>query len=176
MVAMADIPAVGTGAVCSNLLQPLWIKFFLGLAIFFIAYVFLRGDDFFEQGGDSADRKAARQGLPITALGGMLTGFLGIGVGDWLVPFFNKRCKLTMIRSVANSIALMMVLSGVALTVHIFLKTTVRWDIALPSIIGVVAGAQLGARLLRRVPEVHFKEIFVLMLLFLATHVTFNAL
>jgi uncharacterized membrane protein YfcA len=46
----------------------------------------------------------------------------------------------------------------------------------LPAIIGVLLGAQLGSRLLQRVPETSFKELFVLMLVFVATHVTFNAL
>lgn len=175
MMATAGIPTVIAASFFSHMLQPLWIKFLLGLSIFFIAYVFLRSDDFLEQGGTHVDIKAARQGWPITAMGGLLTGFLGIGVGDWLVPFFNMRGKLTMVRSVASSIGLMMILSGVALTVHFFLQTRVRLDIALPSIIGVITGAQVGSRLLQRVPEIHFKEIFVLMLLFLATHVTFNA-
>lgn len=176
MMAIAGIPLVMLGVIFSSLLHPVWIEFFLGLIIFFIAYVFLRGDDFFEQGGEKADYTAAKKGQPITSLGGILTGFIGIGVGDWLVPFFNKHCKLTMARSVASSIALMMVLSGVALLGHFFLQTTVRWDIAIPGIIGVVAGAQVGSLLLRRMPEIKFKEIFVLLLVFLATHVTFNAL
>ncbi len=176
MMALTGIPTVVLGALFFNLLQPLFIKFFLGLAIYIIAYVFLRGDDFFEKGGEKADMKAARQGQPISALGGILTGLLGIGVGDWLVPFFNNRCKLTMVHSVASSIALMMVLSGVALTVHFYLQTTVHYNIVIPSIIGVMIGAQLGSQLLQRIPEIHFKEIFVLMLLFLATHITFNAL
>ena len=175
MMTIAGLPPVMIGVVFSRLLQPLWIKFFLGLTIFFIAYVFLRGDDFLEQGGEKTDYKAAQKGRLITSLGGILTGFLGVGVGDWLVPFLNKRCQMTMARSVASSIALMMMLSAAALIVHFFLRTTVRWDIVLPGIIGVIIGAQLGSRLLQQVPEVQFKELFVLMLVFLATHVTFNA-
>ncbi|MCI5140252.1 MAG: sulfite exporter TauE/SafE family protein [Candidatus Electrothrix sp. ATG1] len=170
------IPAVIAGVLLSCFLHPLWIELFLGLTIFFIAYVFLRGDDFFVTGSDRADLEAARRGRVITLLGSILTGFLGIGVGDWLVPFFNMRCKLTMIRSVSTSIALMMILSVTALTVYIVLGRSVEWRVAVPGAVGVLIGAQVGARLLRRVPETHFKEFFVLMLVFIATHVTFNAL
>ncbi|MCW5211709.1 sulfite exporter TauE/SafE family protein [Desulfobulbus sp. TB] len=170
------IPAVVLGVVLSFLLHPVWIELFLGLTIFFIAYVFLRGDDFFVTGSDKADLEAARQGRFITILGSVLTGFLGIGVGDWLVPFFNMRCKLAMVRSVSTSIALMMVLSLTALSVHILFGQSIEWRIIIPGAVGVLIGAQVGARLLRRVPETHFKEFFVLMLVFIATHVTFNAL
>ena len=170
------IPAVIGGVLLSFLLHPVWIELFLGLTIFFIAYVFLRGDDFFVTGSDKADLEAAQQGRFITVLGSILTGFLGIGVGDWLVPFFNMRCKLAMVRSVSTSIALMMVLSLIALSVHIFFGQSLEWRIIIPGAVGVLIGAQVGARLLRRVPETHFKEFFVLMLVFIATHVTFNAL
>lgn len=176
MMLAFGVPAVIAGVLLSFWLHPLWIELFLGLTIFFIAYVFLRGDDFFIEGSDKADLTAARRGRFITLLGGVLTGFLGIGVGDWLVPFFNMRCKLAMIRSVASSIALMMILSALALSVYLFFDRTVDWAVAFPGVIGVLIGAQFGSRLLQRVPETHFKEFFVLMLVFIATHVTFNAL
>jgi uncharacterized membrane protein YfcA len=176
MMLAFGVPAVIAGVLLSFWLHPLWIELFLGLTIFFIAYVFLRGDDFFIEGSDKADLTAARRGRFITLLGGVLTGFLGIGVGDWLVPFFNMRCKLAMIRSVASSIALMMILSALALGVYLFFDRTVHWAVAFPGVIGVLIGAQFGSRLLQRVPETHFKEFFVLMLVFIATHVTFNAL
>ncbi|WP_339132739.1 MAG: sulfite exporter TauE/SafE family protein [Candidatus Electrothrix sp. GW3-4] len=170
------IPAVIFGVLLSLLLQPVWIELFLGLTIFFIAYVFLRGDDFFVAGSDTADLEAAHRGRLITLLGSILTGFLGIGVGDWLVPFFNMRCKLAMVRSVSTSIALMMILSVTALSVHVLFGRSIEWRVVIPGALGVLLGAQVGSRLLQRVPETHFKEFFVLMLVFIATHVTFNAL
>ncbi|MCI5221560.1 MAG: sulfite exporter TauE/SafE family protein [Candidatus Electrothrix sp. AR4] len=176
MMLAFGIPGVIAGVLLSFLLHPLWIELFLGLTIFFIAYVFLRGDDFFIEGADKADLTAARKGRFITLIGSVLTGFLGIGVGDWLVPFFNMHCKLAMVRSVASSIALMTVLSLMALSVHLFLDRSIYWPVVLPGVIGVLIGAQFGSKLLQRVPETHFKEFFVLMLVFIATHVTFNAL
>lgn len=170
------IPAVAGGVLLSVLLSPLWIKLFLGLTIFFIAYFFLLGGDFFVEGTDKADLAAARKGRFITLIGGVLTGFLGIGVGDWLVPFFNMRCRLAMNRAVASAIALMLILSLTAAAVQLALGRSIAWPVALPGIVGVLIGAQLGSRLLRQVPEAHFKELFVLMLVFIAAHVTFNAL
>jgi hypothetical protein len=176
MMALVGLPCVGAGVLLSAVLHPVWIKLFLGLVIFFIAYAFLRGDDFFVQGSDQPDLQAARQGRPLAAMGSVLTGFLGVGVGDWLVPFFNMRCGLSMSRSVATCIVLMLVLSTAALLAHLLLGRSIPWPVALPGIIGVLIGAQLGARLLHQVPETRFKEFFVLMLVFIAAHVTFNAL
>ncbi len=176
MMALVGLPSVGVGVLLSVILRPVWIKLFLGLTIFFIAYAFLRGDDFFVQGSDQADVQAARQGRPMAAMGSVLTGFLGIGVGDWLVPFFNMRCGLSMIRSVATCIVLMLILSTAALLAHLLLGRSIPWPVAFPGIIGVLIGAQLGSRLLQHVPETRFKEFFVLMLVFIAAHVTFNAL
>jgi len=176
MMAFVGLPCVGIGVLLSFVLHPVWIKLFLGLVIFFIAYAFLRGDDFFVQGSDQPDLQAARQGRPLAAMGSVLTGFLGVGVGDWLVPFFNMRCGLSMNRSVATCIVLMLILSSAALAAHLLLGRSIHWPVALPGIIGVLLGAQMGAWLLQRVPETRFKEFFVLMLVFIAAHVTFNAL
>ncbi|MCW5205764.1 sulfite exporter TauE/SafE family protein [Desulfobulbus sp. F5] len=177
MMAAVSLPGVLIGVFISFLLNPIYIKLFLGLVIFFIAYAFMRGDDFFVQGSDQPDMQIARRrGRPIAAAASLLTGFLGVGVGDWLVPFFNMRCGLAMTRSVATCIALMLLLSVTAVTAQLLLGRAVQWQVALPAIIGVLLGAQLGSRLLQRVPETSFKELFVLMLVFVATHVTFNAL
>jgi uncharacterized membrane protein YfcA len=177
LLAAVGLPGVLAGTLISFLLNPLYIKLFLGLVIFFIAYAFMRGNDFFVEGSEQADMKTVRRrGRLITAAASLLTGFLGVGVGDWLVPFLNMRCGLAMNRAVATCIALMLFLSAAAVATQLLLGRSVLWQVAFPAIIGVLLGAQLGARLLQNVSETRFKELFVLMLVFVATHVTFNAL
>jgi uncharacterized membrane protein YfcA len=177
LLAAVGLPGVLAGVLVSFLINPLYIKLFLGLVIFFIAYAFMRGDDFFVAGSEQADMDMVRsQGRLITAAASALTGFLGVGVGDWLVPFLNMRCGLSINRAVATCIALMLFLSAAAVTAQLLLGRRILWQVAFPAIIGVLLGAQMGARLLQKVPETQFKELFVLMLVFVATHVTFNAL
>uniref|UniRef100_UPI00405778D9 sulfite exporter TauE/SafE family protein n=2 Tax=Candidatus Electronema sp. TaxID=2698783 RepID=UPI00405778D9 len=177
MMTAVSLPGLLAGVLLSFLLPPLFIKLFLGLVIFFIAYAFMRGDDFFVEGSAQADLAVARRrGRPIAAAASVLTGFLGVGVGDWLVPFFNMRCGLAMNRAVATCIALMLMLSAAAVAAQLLLGRSILWEVTLPAVIGVLIGAQLGSKLLQRVPETRFKELFVLMLVFVATHVTFNAL
>jgi len=86
------------------------------------------------------------------------------------------RCGLAMTRAVASCIALMMLLSLTAVTVQLLVfHRSIAWQVTAPAIIGVLLGAQFGSRLLQQMPETRFKELFVLMLVFIATHVTFNA-
>lgn len=177
MMAAVSLPGVLAGVLLSFLLPTIFIKLFLGLAIFFIAYAFMRGDDFFVEGSDQPNMTVARRnGRPLAGAASLLTGFLGVGVGDWLVPFFNMRCGLAMNRSVATCIALMFILSAAAVTAQLLLGRSILWGVTVPAVIGVLIGAQLGSKLLQQVPETRFKELFVLMLVFVATHVTFNAL
>lgn len=177
LLASVGLPGVLVGVLVSFLINPLYIKLFLGLVIFFIAYAFMLGEDFFVEGSEQADMDMVRRrGSLITAAASVLTGFLGVGVGDWLVPFLNMRCGLAMNRAVATCIALMLLLSAAAVTAQLLLGRSVLWQVTFPAVIGVLLGAQLGARLLQKVPETRFKELFVLMLVFVATHVTFNAL
>ncbi|MGR0480703.1 MAG: sulfite exporter TauE/SafE family protein [Candidatus Electronema sp. V4] len=177
LLAAVGLPGVLAGTLISFLINPLYIKLFLGLVIFFIAYAFMRGEDFFVEGSEQADMETVRRrGRPITVAASALTGFLGVGVGDWLVPFLNMRCGLAMNRAVATCIALMLMLSAAAVAAQLLLGRSILWEVTLPAVIGVLIGAQLGSKLLQRVPETRFKELFVLMLVFVATHVTFNAL
>ncbi len=173
--AVAAVPTAVGGALLARWTSPVWIELALGSLIFVIAYAFLRGDDLFEPGGAAADLEAGRAAMPVAGLGGFLTGFLSVGIGGWLVPLFNRRCRLSMPRAVATAVALMLALSVVASACHFALGGRLRWDLTLVGIAGVVLGAQVGTRLHLKVSESRFKEIFVLLLVFLGAHVTFNA-
>ena len=174
--ALAGVPAAAFGVLLSTVINPSYIQLALGVIIFLVAYVFLAGDSLFNEGREGISTSSAVQGMPITFAGGVLTGLLGVGTGDWLVPFFNKKCGLSMSRSVASGIAIMLLLSVTAFTLQYNTGLKIDWPIVLPAIAGVLAGAQLGAWMLSRTPDVRFKEIFVLLLVFLGAHITFNSL
>lgn len=161
---------VGRGA------RPDIMKLVLGLLTFLIAYLFLRGDDLFAEGASTANLQAGRSVLPVAALGGAMTGWLSVGIGDWLVPLFNRRCGLTMARSVATGVALMLPLAVAAAAVHVAVGAEIRWELAGPAIPAVVLGGQIGCRLHRWMPEARVKEAFVLVLVYLAAHMVFNSL
>ena len=174
--ATVAVPMVLVGAVLARLLEPRYLELVLGLLTFVIAYVFLRGNDLLRAGSHNADLGAGQRLLPVSAIGGVLTGLLSVGIGDWLVPAFNKHCRLLMAGAVATSVALMLLLAVVAASAHLVLGVQAHWQVIAAAAPGVLVGAQIGSRLHRRVSEARFKELFVLLLVFLAAHVTFNAL
>ncbi len=174
--ARVAVPMTIAGAFLGRGLDTVWIELALGLLIFAIIYAFLRGDDLFEEGGAVADLEAGREIWGVSAIGSIFTGLLSIGIGDWLVPLFNRRCGLCMARAVATAVALMLILSALATVTHLALGGRAPWDLAVSGIAGVVLGAQVGTRLHMQMSEVRFKETFVLLLLLLGAHVTFNAL
>ncbi len=174
--AVVAAPAVIVGAALCRVAVPAFIELSLGLLIFLIAYLFLRGGSFLDAGSVAADLEAGRAIRPVSAAGGFLTGFLSIGIGDWLVPLFNKRCRLTMARSVATGVALMLLLSSLGAGAHLLMGGAVPRVLIAVAAPGVIIGAQVGARLHLRLSEVGLKEVFVLLLLTLAAHVTFNSL
>jgi hypothetical protein len=173
--AVVAVPTVVVGALVGRRLDAHWLEIVLGLLTFAIAYIFLRGDDLFEAGREAPDLEAGRQVRTISAIGGTLTGLVSVGVGDLLVPAFNKRCRLTMVRSVATGIALMLLLSVVAASAHLAFGGRVAPALVLPGVVGVAIGAPIGTLLQHKVSELRFKEVFVLLLVFLGSHVTFNA-
>ena len=170
------VPGVMVGAVLSRTLRPAWLEMILGFLMFFVAYLFLRGDDLFSEGGAIADLQAGRRVRWLSALGGALTGLLSVGVGDLIVPALNKSCHLRMAHAVATGVALMLVLSSLAAAIHMSLGGRFPGELVFPAIAGVLVGAPVGSFMHLWVSEVRFKELFVLLLVLIAAHVLFNSM
>lgn len=148
----------------------------VGLLTFLIVYLFLRGDDFQDDaGGEVADRSGLPAVRRITVIGSFLSALVSAGLADWLVPAFHHRCRLPMARSVATGVAVMCLASISAAAFHLVSGRPIVLPIVLFAGAGVTIGAQIGARIHHRVPGERFKEIFVLILVLFAAHVTFEA-
>lgn len=148
----------------------------VGLLTFLVVYVFLRGDDFHEDtGGEVMDPAGLGAVRRITVLGGFLSAIMSAGLGDWLVPALHQRCRLRMVRSVATGVAVMACVSVSSAAFQLGVGRPIALAIVVPASAGVLVGAQIGARLHHFVPGRLFKEIFVLVLVLFAAHVTFNA-
>jgi uncharacterized membrane protein YfcA len=77
---------------------------------------------------------------------GFVAGLLGVGGGIVMVPAMAGPLRIPMKRAVASSLVAVAIFSIPALVAHVALGH-VDWRYALPLMLGVVPGAQVGARL-----------------------------
>ena len=109
-----------------------------------------------------------RRELLSTAFGliaGFSSGLLGIGGGVVMVPILVTVGKMPMHKAVATSMFIMIFTSiagaGVKLT-----NGQVHPDLAIFLVIGIIIGAQVGARLVQRVNTIALQRIFGVMMIF----------
>jgi uncharacterized protein len=81
----------------------------------------------------------------IGALAGMLAGLLGVGGGVLLVPAYTGLLRLPPKRAVATSLVAVAIFSVPAMITHTLLGH-INWAYALPLVVGVIPGAQVGAK------------------------------
>ena len=97
-------------------------------------------------------------------IAGLSSGFLGIGGGVVMVPILVTVGRMPMHKAVATSMFIMIFTSiagaGVKLTYG-----QVHPDLALFLIIGIILGAQVGARLVKRVNTIHLQRMFGVMMI-----------
>lgn len=80
------------------------------------------------------------------AASGFVAGLLGVGGGIIMVPVLTGPLKIPMKSAVASSLVAVAIFSIPALVTHIILGH-VDWAFALPLMLGVIPGAQIGARI-----------------------------
>jgi uncharacterized membrane protein YfcA len=97
-------------------------------------------------------------------LAGAGNGLFGIGGGTVLVPFFAVLLGLDILTAVATSLFIMLPSSIVASYRH-WVQGNLRTDLALPLIVGLAVGAQLGPYLGSRIPSNRLRQLFGLVLL-----------
>jgi uncharacterized protein len=92
-------------------------------------------------------------------LGGLLGGLLGVGGGFVLVPLQVLWTDMSQRNANANSLVAIIPIALAALPIYYFRKGSPQIDfhVALFLVIGSVAGAYIGARLLSRIPDLQLK-------------------
>ena len=107
--------------------------------------------------------EAAELGLPrlmlVGAGAGALAGLLGVGGGIVMVPAFTGLLKLPIKVAVGSSLVAVAIFSLPALITHAVLGH-IAWRFAVPLLIGVIPGAQVGARLSFASSDVLVRRLF----------------
>jgi len=127
------------------------------------------GDEIFEYGYNTISALLLGLGA------GFASGFLGIGGGTIMVPAMVLLLGIPMIVAVATSLFVMIPTSALGAFTH-FTLGNVNFGYAIPLIIGVFTGAQIGARTAQRVPSVRLRQIFGVLLLYASIRMILSVL
>ena len=103
----------------------------------------------------------------VGAVAGFVAGLLGVGGGIVLVPVLTGPLRVPMRRAVASSLVAVAIFQVPALITHVALGH-VNWALALPLMLGVVPGAQVGAKLTVAASDRTIRILFGLLIVVLA--------
>jgi len=97
--------------------------------------------------------------VAVGAIAGGIAGLLGVGGGIVMVPAFTGILRLPMKLAVGSSLVAVAIFSIPALITHTVLGH-IDWKFALPLMVGVIPGAQVGARLSFASSDVLVRRLF----------------
>jgi uncharacterized membrane protein YfcA len=192
LAAFTTVPGAAVGAYLTKFFSSRSLAIIFGVTLFFVAATMLRRSfqtarnqhrasdiNTTQEGGSRkgwkrriVDAKGKvfefdaklNPGLLLLFFGGLASGFLGIGGGLIVVPILAGIVGLPMHLAVATSMLTMIFTSISGASTHIMLGN-VRIDYAIPLIIGILLGAQCGARTARRLKSVTLERVFAIALI-----------
>ena len=106
--------------------------------------------------------------IPLGLGAGFVAGLLGVGGGIVLVPTFGRLLHMPLKKTIATSLVAVAAMSISSLAGHIA-EGHVRWEYALPLMVGVVPGARIGSRLGVRMPDTAMRRVVGGLLLTIGT-------
>lgn len=165
------LPGVTAGSLLANLIPPtplrwLFVAFLLAMALRY-HLAGRRGD----AGAPRAEPAGATfivLGLLIGALGGTLSGLLGIGGGAVLIPILAMWLGLSQHEAQVTSLTLMLPPIGLPGVLVYAKGHGLPWGPLALAALGFAGGALLGARFATSLKGPALKRVFMLMLLLLA--------
>jgi len=107
------------------------------------------------------------QTVGISYFAGIVSALLGVGGGIIQVPTMNLVSKVPVKAASATSNFMIGVTAAASASVY-FLRGQVYFLLAAPLMVGVVAGAAIGTRLLRSTPPLRIKLLFAILLLLIS--------
>ena len=97
--------------------------------------------------------------LIVSFIIGLIVGLIGVAGGTMKVPFLNLVCGIPMIIAVGTAF-LMIIFTAVSATAGYAFYGLISFSLAVPIIIGLIVGSQIGTRLALNLPQRKLKIIF----------------
>jgi len=185
MGASVTVPGAAIGAYATNFFSSQVLTIIFGIFLFFIAaFMFRRSYRTVNQGKKTRTQTTGKtgqliwkrklvdayggvfqydadmlSGLALLFFGGLASGFFGIGGGLIVVPILMSVVGLPMHLAVATSMLTMIFTSVSGVATHILLGD-VLLEYAAPLVVGIVIGAQFGARTAKRLRSTSLERVF----------------
>lgn len=166
---LATVAGAIAGGVVAGLLAPDLIALTFGLFALYVALQLLFGVQGPEPERAPAGAPHANLALGMSGsfLAGGLSAVLGVGGGPLKVPLMRYGMHVPFRVATATS-NLMIGVTGAASVATYALRGQVRLELAAPMVVGVLAGAVLGSRVMVRAPVAVLKRVLALVLLTVA--------
>jgi len=176
-----------TGALVAAFLAPGVLLVFFGILLIYASAIMIAGRRIDSPSGVVPDRVARNlrlgseyfdpatgvtnryevtntlKTLGISGISGVVSGLLGVGGGVIGVPTMNLLSKVPVKAASATSNFMIGVTAAASSSVY-FVRGDVQPLLVAPLMIGVVIGAAVGTRLLRRTPPLRIKLLFAILL------------
>jgi uncharacterized membrane protein YfcA len=165
---LATVVGAITGGLVAAYLAPAMVAVVFGFFTFYVALQILVMRSRREE-PVAAAYKPANYPLGITGsfVAGGLSALLGVGGGPLKVPLMSYGMRVPFKVASATS-NLMIGVTGAASVASYAWRGHVKLSLVSPLVVGVLAGAYLGSRLMPRVPTAVLKKLFALVLLVVA--------
>ena len=187
-----------TGAYLAGVVSARWLYVVFGLVMGFSAVVMLRQrpeeqaamvpadkladrlrlhDSYVDAGGREVEYRVtgSRMGLALMYVAGALSGLLGIGSGVLKVPAMDLAMRLPIKVSTGTSNFMIGVTAAASAGVY-FARGQINPFVAGPVAAGVLVGATVGGRLLRRLQSSVVRSVFVVVLVWVSAQMLMRGL
>lgn len=114
-------------------------------------------------------------GMAASFMAGNISGLLGIGGGVVKVPAMNLIMGVPLRAAIATSNFMIGITAATSATLY-YQRGYLNPSIAIPTALGVLAGAQIGARLSGKVRSARLQQIFQAVLIFFAILMSYRAI
>ncbi|MBN2134224.1 MAG: sulfite exporter TauE/SafE family protein [Acidobacteria bacterium] len=173
----AALPSVIVGSILAVSLPRELVQGTLGLMSLALALIFVSQQEGLELLSSAGEKKSNTLSImPIAGFFGFFSGFLSVGIGEWIIPFMKKRLRMQMYESVATAVTTMFILAITGSFTHGIFGNKIRWSLAAYAIVGVIIGAQIGPRISKRINDRALKEVFIYIMTLIGIHEIFQAL
>lgn len=169
--------ALGTWIV--SIARPSWLTLSFGIFLLYPMGMMLLGKTPKELKPIArGEVQGIRYYVLICALGllaGVATRLFGVGGGTVFVPSLVMFLGFDIVTAVATSLFVMVPTAAVG-TLTSWFQGTLHLDLAIPLVLGIIVGAQLGPRVSARVPKTRLRQLFGLVLLYAAINMILKGL